>query len=415
MFIIPAKYIFLCDKSFTILENYAFAFDEKIKDIGKLELLAKKYPNAKIIKTSENSLILPAFINPHTHLEYSANAYNLHFGDFMIWLNSVINSRENLSAAAKYELISQKLKFMQKTGTGTVGEISSFGVDLKACSEANLRVIFFNEILGLNQSKTRIEAFLKRFNESKALKNDLFIPAISLHSAYSTNLELSKFAINFAKSENLPLSVHFLESKHEKIWLEKARGKMRKWLKIFNENPSPAFTAEQFLQLFKGVKTLFTHCVWVDDFEIFDKNLHFLTHCAFSNRLLSKKKFALAKAIESGLCVNLGTDGLSSNISLSMLDELRANLLTHSDFKAKFTPFSKDEDLIALAKILLLMATRNGAKALNLNLGEIKVNKIADFAVFKVNECDKNQLPLQFILNAKFAEKLFINGKECEI
>ena len=91
------------------------------------------------------------------------------------------------------------------------------------------------------------------------------------------------------------------------------------------------------------------------------------------------------------------------------------------------------------------MATFYPAKALNLELGEIKTGKIADFSVFEIGDLltraensafkDKNlakkgknsadngenlannlrQLPLQFILNAKFAKKLFIAGKECEI
>ena len=118
-----------------------------------------------------------------------------------------------------------------------------------------------------------------------------------------------------------------------------------------------------------------------------------------------------------------------------MLDEMRANLLIHSDFK----------DLSELARILLLMATRNAAKALNLELGEIKVGKIADFSVFEVGDLLANtensahktppkkdtnskahktqsptnqtlsQLPLQFVLNAQFASKLFIAGKQINL
>lgn len=415
MFLISAKYVFVCDESFKVLENAAFVFDEHIREVGKFELLAKKYPGAKIIQTPENSLILPAFINPHTHLEFSANATTLHFGDFMLWLNSVMNSREKLSAAAKTELILSTIKQMQSSGTGTIGEISSFGSDLKACVKSSARIVFFNEILGANAAEAKKADFLKRLENSQKFASKRFIPAISVHSAYSTHPALAKFAIALAKRGKMPLSVHFLESEHEKKWLEKGRGAFKKWLKFTDKNPTPNYTQQSFAALFKGQRTLFTHCVWADDFEIFDAKSHFITHCAFSNRLLSKKKFALEKALNAGLCVNLGTDGLSSNISLSMLDELRANLLVHSDFKAKNLrflklKFDKENELINLAKILLLMATRNAAKALNLPLGEIKAGKIADFAVFKMSECDKTQLPLQFILHAKKCEKLFVGG-----
>ncbi|PVX01083.1 amidohydrolase family protein, partial [Campylobacter jejuni] len=130
---------------------------------------------------------------------------------------------------------------------------------------------------------------------------------------------------------------------------------------------------------------------------------HSITHCAFSNRLLSQKSLDLKTALKSGLNIHLGTDGLGSNISLSLLDEMRANLLIHKNF-----------DLLELASKLLQMVTLYPARALNLNLGELKKGKIADFSVFELGECNKKQAPLQFILNAKEVDKLFIKGKECK-
>ncbi|TNB61825.1 metal-dependent hydrolase [Campylobacter helveticus] len=405
MFIISASKMFLCDEKFSILEDFAFVFDEVILEFGKIEILKQKYPNAKLIKTKANSLILPAFINPHTHLEFSANSYTLHFGDFFTWLKSVISLRQNLSQEVKDELITQTLNKMQKTGTSTIGEISSFGSDLESCAKHSMRVIYFNEILGTDKTQNlqKKEEFLKRFEKAMAYKDDLFIPAISIHSPYSTNLELAKFAISLAQKHQMLLSTHFLESKAENLWLRRASGKFKQWLGNFTSNPKPLYTIDEFITLFKDLRTLFTHCVYLKEFELLNPNLHSITHCAFSNRLLSQKSLGLKNVLKSGLNIHLGTDGLSSNISLSMLDEMRTNLLIHKDF-----------ELNALAKKLLLMATLYPAKALNLNLGTLAVGKMADFSVFEVKECDNTQLPLQFILNAKEVQKLFIKGKECK-
>ncbi|NDJ27403.1 metal-dependent hydrolase [Campylobacter sp. MIT 19-121] len=404
MFLIKARYIFVCDEAFTILENKALCFDEKIIELGEFEKLALKYPQAKLIQTPPNSLILPAFINPHTHLEFSANAYTLHYGDFLVWLKSVINARSNLSQKAKEKLILNTMRSMLESGTATIGEISSFASDLTACVKSPMRVVFFNEILGVNENanEAKKQDFLKRFHSSLEHKNENFIPAISLHSPYSLNKDLALFALDLAKKYNLLVSTHFLESDHEFKWLHHKGKGFEKWLRFFEPNPKPKFSPQSFLELFKGVRTLFTHCVYVKDFSYFDKNLHFITHCAVSNRLLSKARFSLKKALKAGMNVHLGTDGLSSNISLSMLDEMRANLLIHQDFKPQ-----------DLAKELLLMATSKPAKALNLELGKLKAGKIADISVFKVQECDLKQLPLQFVLNAKKVEKIFIKGKEC--
>ena len=423
MFIIRTRYIFLCDERFTILENKAFVFDERILECGEFELLRDKYPQAKLIQTPPNSLILPAFINTHTHLEFSANAYTLHYGDFLVWLKSVMSARSALSEQAKDELILRTIRTMQQSGTGTLGEISSFGGDLKSCAKSSARIVFFNELLGVNlaQNSTKQAEFLTRFRKSKDLAHERFIPAVSLHSTYSTNRALAEFLLNLAQKEGLLVSTHFLESQHESAWLRQGRGKFKQWLRFADENPRPNYSVKDFVKLFKGQRTLFTHCVYAkdDEFALFDKNLHFITHCAFSNRLLSRKTFDLKAALRHKMSVNLGTDGLSSNISLSMLDEMRANLL--------------------------LMATRNAAKALNLELGEIKAGKIADFSVFEVGDLLSNaensahktppkkdtnskahktqsptnqtlsQLPLQFVLNAQFASKLFIAGKQINL
>ncbi|KAA6227957.1 metal-dependent hydrolase [Campylobacter sp. LR185c] len=407
MFLIYAKNIFVCDEKFTILKNQAFVFDKKIKEFGNLQNLQKKYPNAKLIKTSKNSLILPAFINSHTHLEFSANAYDLAYGDFITWLKSVIKSRVSLNEKAKKRLILNTIKNMQKTGTATIGAISSFGSDLIPCVKSGARIVYFNEILGSSESENEIKKadFLKRFNESLKFKNDLFIPAISLHSPYSTNLTLAKFALNLAKTHKNLLSVHFLESKAENEWLRKESGDFKKWFLNFNKNIKPLHKIDDFLALFNGQRTLFTHCVFLKEFEKLDKHLHSITHCAFSNRLLSQKSLNLKRVLKSGLNIHLGTDGLSSNISLSILDEMRANLLIHKEFELK-----------SLAKKLLLMATLYPAKALNFNdLGSLEIGKSADFSVCEIGECDEKQLPLQFILKTKEVKDLFIRGEKCNL
>lgn len=405
MFLISCKKMFVCDEKFSILENQAFVFEEKILEFGTLKNLQKKYPHAKRIQSPQNSLILPAFINTHTHLEFSANSYTLHFGDFLSWVKSVMHSRQNLSQKAKDELILNMLKKMQRTGTGTIGEISSFGSDFQACLQSDMRVIFFNEILGVNHAlnSSKKDEFFKRFQKSLDFQNELFIPALSVHSAYSTNLELIEWILALAQKHGLLLSTHFLESRAENAWLRHGKGGFKKWLKTLDKNAKPFCHPKIFTELFKGQRTLFTHCVHLNEFEWLDLKYHSITHCAFSNRLLSQKTFDLKKALKSGLNVHLGTDGLSSNISLSMLDEMRANLLIHRDFELK-----------NFAKKLLLMATFYPAKALDLNLGSLQTGKSADFSVFEIEDCDEEQLPLQFILHAKEVKKLFIKGKECK-
>ena len=403
MRILRAKWVLVCDENFKILKEGAIVFDEKIIEVCAFASVARKYPQAEILDFS-GDIAMPAFINPHVHLEFSANKGTLRYGDFLDWLGSVIASRQQLDAAARGRLIAEQIVAMMRSGVGTIGEISSFGGEAEACAQSGIRTVFFNEILGASKDAAaeNILKFKERFERAKALASSLFIPAVSVHSPYSAHPQITEFATKFARENGLAISTHFMESAYERQWLRTGRGKFKTWLAKFNPTPAPFYSPQSFVAHFSGLRTLFTHCVWVDDFSIFDPKLHSITHCARSNRLLSKKRLSFKKLLASGLNYNIATDGLSSNFSLSFLDELRANLMMHDEL-----------GLAELARALLLGATRNAAAALGLNLGELKEGKLADIAVFEGIECEQSQLALQLILQSKNAKSLFIEGMKC--
>ena len=403
MRILRAKWVLVCDENFKILKEGAIVFDKKIIEVCAFASAARKYPQAEILDFS-GDIAMPAFINPHVHLEFSANKGTLCYGDFLDWLGSVIASRQQLDAAARGRLTLEQIAAMMRSGVGTIGEISSFGGEAEACAQSGIRTVFFNEILGASKDAAaeNISKFKERFERAKALASSLFIPAVSVHSPYSTHPQITEFATKLARENGLAISTHFMESAYERQWLCTARGKFKAWLGKFNPAPAPFYSPQSFVAHFSGLRTLFTHCVWVDDFSIFDPKLHSITHCARSNRLLSKKRLSFKKLLASGLNYNIATDGLSSNFSLSFLDELRANLMMHDELS-----------LAELARALLLGATRNAAAALGLSLGELKEGKLADIAVFEGIECEQSQLALQLILQSKNAKSLFIEGMKC--
>lgn len=391
-------------KNVEISSNKAVAFDEKIVEIGDFESLKAKFSGAKVSQINQ-SVLMPAFINPHTHLEYSANSATLVYGDFLKWVESVVKNRSKISKDSNNELILKTLSSSLKSGVATIGEISSFGSDLEALAKSNARVVFFNEILGADEAKVgeKWDEFIMRFEKSAQFKSAKFIPAVSVHSPYSTHPKLTKMACEFARRNNLPLCAHFMESNHEKDWILHSKGGFKKWLENFIQKPAPLYDEDSFIGNFADLKTLFTHCVYVSDFSKFQRQNHAITHCAFSNRMLSKKTLDILEVLNAGLNLNIATDGLSSNISLNFFDELRANLLIHSDI-----------ELHQLAEILWKCSTINAANALNINSGCIKVGKFADIAVYKLPKCDDSEILLQLILQTNEVEKLFIGGNECK-
>ena len=85
---------------------------------------------------------------------------------------------------------------------------------------------------------------------------------------------------------------------------------------------------------------------------------------------LASGVFNSLQAQNCGCNIALGTDGTSSNNNLSMIEEMKfASLLAKSHY---------GNPQAGKASEIMQWATRNGAKAMGLNAGEVKEGKLAD-------------------------------------
>jgi len=399
--ILEAKYLFV---EGSYLKDKAVLFDKKIIAINSKKNLLKISPNAKVTNFSGNSVIYPGFINPHTHLEFSANSATLKYGSFIEWLYSVFENRDTLVKELTKEKLNSAISQMLKSGVTTFGAISSFGADLEACKNAPQRVVYFNEVIG--SSPAMVDAlfndFKMRLKESQDIADDKFYPAVAIHSPYSVHPILLREVIKIAKEQNLMLTAHFLESKAEREWLEEAKGDFKELFENFFKTSSSVNSIEGFLSAFKEQKTLFTHCTQAKKKEIeqINSSNSSVIHCPRSNRLLNCGKLD----INSVKNLLLGTDGLSSNYSLSILDELKSALIMHTEIEPK-----------ELALNLINAVTTNASKALDIKVGKIEKEYFADFAIFTLPDDLANtsdgSIALQSIINCNQADAIFIDGE----
>jgi cytosine/adenosine deaminase-related metal-dependent hydrolase len=400
-----ADYILTCNDSFEIIQHGAILFNETILEVGTAQELQAKHPTATLIATPPNSVVLPGLINTHVHLEFSANQTRLNYGDFIPWLQSVIAHRDELSALATTELIGSKLQEMLKSGTTSLGAISSFGADLEACVNATQRIVYFNEVLGSVPSA--VDAmygdFSGRLEASKEFKSERFIPAVSVHSPYSTHPILAKKVLQQARDENLLVSTHFMESPAERAWIDEGTGDFQTFFSAFNPNAKPMSSALDYLALFENNQTLFTHGVQAneEEKERIAAQSATITHCPVSNRLLGVGKLDLSSLFAKRINVTLGTDGLSSNISLSLWDEMRSALMMHAELP-----------LNDLAKRLLQSVTSHAAKALKLPCGSLEKGRYADMIVATLPQtCETSNIVLQTILHTRETQMTYMNGE----
>lgn len=403
MKILVADYIYTPNNSY--IRNQAVAFTDTIQDIGILEVLETKYPQATVIQTEPYSVLYPGFINTHVHLEFSANQTSLKYGSFIPWLNSVIEHREDLVGECNNTVMREECESMLRSGITTFGAISSFGNELEVCEKTPQRVVFFNELIGSNAQYADMlyGDFMERVKASQSSgKASMITPAIAIHSPYSVHPIILQKAVNIAKQHKLPLSAHFLESQAEREWLEHGEGELKSFFKKFFNTETPVTNIQEFMYAFDTYPTHFTHCVQAKQVELdyLAEMGHSIAHCPRSNRYLGVGRLPLENL---KLPFSLATDGLSSNDSLSIFDEMRAAVLLHNELPIQ-----------ELATSLLQAVTSNAADILGLDNGRIDVGKLADFVLVTLGERPKREeeIALWTVLHTKEVSSVYIAGEK---
>jgi cytosine/adenosine deaminase-related metal-dependent hydrolase len=387
----------------TLFENKAIAFDKIIHAIDDFDTLCADYPDAQIVETPKNSLLMPGLINTHVHLEFSANKTTLEYGSFMPWLHSVIKNRDELISTCNEACMQKAIDLMLHSGTTSFGAISSHGYDLSAAEKAPQNVIFFNELIGSQavMADTLYGDFLERLDASKMVTREGFYPAVAIHSPYSVHPILIKRALDVAKNEHLPLSAHFLESPAEREWCESNSGEFAPFFKEFLKQEYSVNSSDEFLSLFEGHPALMTHVLQASEHQLqkLHDDGHHVIHCPISNRLLGNGAIDIDALERVGVDWLCATDGLSSNYTLDLFEEMKIALFMHHG-----------QDLLRFAQKLLESVTCKVAKALGLNTGSIEVGKNADMILLNLDETPNEQLVLHLLLHHYKIQSVYING-----
>jgi cytosine/adenosine deaminase-related metal-dependent hydrolase len=300
----------------------------------------------------------------------------------------------------------KSLELMIKTGTTTIGAISSQSLDFQPLKNSPIKKVIFNEIIASqpHQVDSLFQLFLGRLEECEKLKDEKLTPAVAIHSPFSVHHIVVKKVLELAKEKNYLVSAHFMESQAERDWLDNEAGEFYDFYKKNYGVAKKFTTAEKFLGQFDEVKTIFTHCNYLNEQELKKiSEKHSISHCPVSNRLLGGKKLDVQKLDELEIDWNISTDGLSSNFSLNLFDELRTALFIHENKNVEDFAFQ-----------LLNSVTKIPAKQLKLNSGDISVGKDADMILIELKEdFDKlEKIPLHIILKQFPVYKTFILGKE---
>lgn len=400
-------HILLCDAVFTdgtLFRNHGIVFDQTIIALKPNEELRAEY-GERCRELGKGSVLLPGLINPHVHLEFSANRSTLNYGAFMPWLQSVIANRNELISGCEEQCMKKAVQLMLDNGITAFGAVSSYGFDLDVCAVAPQKVVYFNELIGSDPAMADVlyADFQERLFTSQAITREGFYPSVAIHSAYSVHRILIQKALSYAKTHRLRVTAHFMESPAERQWLDENSGDFKPFFENFLRQNRAANTSLEFLSCFEETPTLFTHAVHVNDDELIAirKGGHTIIHCPISNRLLGNGALDLTKLDYAGIQWVCGTDGLSSNYTLDLFEEMKIALFMHHD-----------SDLSSLCNKLWYNVTKGAAKALGLNCGTLSEGYDADVVVAHVDYEINDQLPLHLLLHRPSIESVYIQGNK---
>ncbi len=317
-----------------------------------------------------DSIIIPGFVNAHSHLEYAVYAG---FGDgltFVPWIELHVERKARISLEQTEDIARAGAAECLRSGITSVGDASFNGAAATACDELGLRAIVYLEVFGAGdeQIRTRFEPARERIAGSLSDRVQL---GISPHSPYLASVELWESAAALG----LPLMTHFAESRAEAEYVNHRTGPFKP---PFDAGPnSIRLLAERGLL---SDRLVAAHCVHVDAEEIALLAEHgvAVAHCPRSNAILGTGVAPLAELRAAGVRVALGTDSPASTPSFDLFEELRAAL---------YAARARAEDPEALsATAALELATLDGARALGLEAetGSLTPGKRADLVVLSL-------------------------------
>ena len=341
-----------------------------------------------------STVLLPGFVNAHTHLELShlAGAVSGDRG-FVPWIEDQLKVRAERPPAEVEPAIERAIAGMEARGTTAVADVSNTLAAVKALVRSNLSALVLHEILGVDPEKAgAISESARKLREGVAGAPPRVRIGVAAHAPHSISRELFGRLGSFGVS-----SIHVAESASETQFLSDGSGDWRGFLdRRVGPVPfaPPRMSPVRYLDAL-GVLTpgiLAVHCVRVDedDARLLVERRAVAVLCPRSNRFLGNGLPPAALLAGSGVALAFGTDSLASCPSLDVLEDAR--LIARS-----FPRLPREVIIDAL--------TRGGARALGFDdLGVIERGALARFAAIDFAG-DPPADPLAFVLEDQAAAR----------
>ena len=353
---------------------------DSILAVGSRAEIESRYRAAQVID-ARGHLVLPGFINGHTHVPMTLFR-GLH-DDVTLndWLYKYIFPAEAKNVNEAFVRWGTRLAAAEQIRAGVTTFADMYYFEDAIAEEtkaAGMRGVLGETFIDFPAPDNKSEAEMLAYTEKflKRWQGDPLIHAAAApHSIYTCSKKTLQDAAALARKYHAPILIHVAEMKKEWEDSEKANGM------------SPVQYLEKIGVL--GPDIVAAHCIFVDeaDRKVLAERGTGCVHNPSSNMMIASGVSPVPEMRAAGVAVGLGTDGpAGSNNDLDLMEEI--------DLAAKLAKISKMDPLALGAKDVVAMATIDGARALHMEkeIGSLEAGKKADLVLISLNE--PNAVPM---------------------
>ncbi len=363
---ISASWVVPMEPENTVLKDHTVIIEQdKIIDLLPTAELQQRYPDISVEALPGHALI-PGLINMHAHSAMTLMRGLADDLQLSVWLNDHIWPAEQRWMGPEYVHNGAQLAVLEYLRGGiTLFNDNYFYPDVTAAvtSQAGLRACIGLPVINFPTTWARNtdEYFARGLEIHQSLKGDkLITTAFAPHAPYSVDDDSFLRIRKLAEEMDIPIHLHLLETAGEIADSERDFG-LR-----------PLARMQQLNLL--DTRLLAVHMTALNDADIETVARHGVNvvHCPESNLKLASGICPVAKLLDAGVNVSVGTDGAASNNDLDLLGEIRTAALLAKGF-------SGNPEAVPAATALA-MITINAARALGMEhqLGSLVPGKQAD-------------------------------------
>ena len=388
-----------------IIEDGAVAVKgDAIVALGPRLEIERKYAGTQVIN-ARGKLMLPGFINGHTHVPMTLLRGLKDDVTLEEWLTKSIFPAEAKNVTEDFVRWGTRLAAAEQIRGGVTTFADMYYFEDAVAEEtkaAGMRGVLGESILDFPAPDNKSNAAMLDYTEKflKRWQGDPLIHAAAApHSIYTCSQRTLQDSAALARKYHAPILIHVGETKRE----------------LNDSREKNGTTPVQYLDKLGilGPDLVAAHCIFVDeaDRKLLAQRQAGCVHNPSSNMMLASGVSPVPELRAAGVAVGLGTDGpAGSNNDLDLMEEM--------DLAAKLQKITRMDPRALGAKAVVEMATIEGAKALHMEkeIGSLETGKKADLILIGLDA--PNAVPmydvysqLAYALKSSDVETVVIAGR----